>query len=685
LLDLKELKGQGFLDTKRLISTGQLNRDALNNAKVYVVEGVRATDWESDTSKHANKRYVTLSHCWGNSVPITLTPDNIEQFMNGGITLDSLPKTFRDAIVFAARLDGVGYMWIDSLCIKQGPSQASRDDWLMESAVMGRVYRESYLNISATAAQNSDQGLFFARQAQLLLENEVSLNIEGIPGVRHTPGGLPSPDERSLHILDREDTAFSQSITASTVIQYIRSYVVIQAILRWIVLAKKIACYYAQGNPRKGKPLQDSHVHASPTDTETHVSSLSRSFTQEIDPINTNLRRCTILDVSMWKDIVDEAPVNKRGWVLQERLMAPRVLHFCHNQVAWECLEFDAAEGHPHGIPNFQLTSDGIFESRTLKGLDSARDGRRLREMRLKGSPDPVSPHLRPQIFAFELWRRIVEVYSRTAISHWEDKLVALSGIAGSMADIIGLGQGPAEYCAGLWRPCLESQLLWKVEPLFREASNVDHPGHFVHVTGSPSPSKYRAPSFSWASIDADQGNGIVYAEVTDQDILIRVEDVYIARKSDNQYGLVSDGKLVLRGYLRRIQIKQKERGRFGWYTLERGLDLDAEEHTNVYLDCASRDIPDILGHDAGVYVLPVAITECTPMNKDSGYMTCLLLQQIESDDQPGVYRRIGLTKLSPWADKLARRRILDRQESDVDISHQEYDEISGRHQIVII
>jgi hypothetical protein len=58
-----------------------------------------------------------------------------------------------------------------------------------------------------------------------------------------------------------------------------------------------------------------------------------------------NLRRCTVFDVSFWTDHVDNAPVNSCAWVLQERILAPRVLHFCYDQVAWECGEFDAAEG----------------------------------------------------------------------------------------------------------------------------------------------------------------------------------------------------------------------------------------------------------------------------------------------------------------------------------------------------
>ncbi|KAF2794774.1 hypothetical protein K505DRAFT_226052, partial [Melanomma pulvis-pyrius CBS 109.77] len=107
-------------------------------------------------------RYVTLSHCWGTKAnsQLKLTSANIDSFKEG-IKMSSLPKTFREAIEFASRLPQVGYIWIDSLCIKQGFQD--RDDWLIQSARMDKVYSESFINISATASSSSDEGLFYSR------------------------------------------------------------------------------------------------------------------------------------------------------------------------------------------------------------------------------------------------------------------------------------------------------------------------------------------------------------------------------------------------------------------------------------------------------------------------------------------------------------------------------------------
>src|SRR5438552_2841114 len=32
-----------------------------------------------------------------------------------------------------------------------------------------------------------------------------------------------------------------------------------------------------------------------------------------------------------------QQPLNSRGWTLQERLLSPRTLHYCIDQIYWEC------------------------------------------------------------------------------------------------------------------------------------------------------------------------------------------------------------------------------------------------------------------------------------------------------------------------------------------------------------
>ena len=64
-------------------------------------------------------RYMSLSHRWGTREFMTLTVANLDE-MQQRIGVSKLTKTFREAMEITKRL-GVRYLWIDSLCIIQGP------------------------------------------------------------------------------------------------------------------------------------------------------------------------------------------------------------------------------------------------------------------------------------------------------------------------------------------------------------------------------------------------------------------------------------------------------------------------------------------------------------------------------------------------------------------------------------
>ena len=109
-----------------------------------------------ETSKliSSTLHYTTLSHCWGDFVPIRLLTTNISEFLKG-IPLSSIPRTFREAVETTRAL-GLSYLWIDSMCILQDSAQ----DWAAESNRMYEIYRHSYLNLAAVASTNATCGLF---------------------------------------------------------------------------------------------------------------------------------------------------------------------------------------------------------------------------------------------------------------------------------------------------------------------------------------------------------------------------------------------------------------------------------------------------------------------------------------------------------------------------------------------
>ena len=110
-----------------------------------------------ETQPFQHVEYMTLSHCWGGSIPLRLLTANLEASKTS-ILLSSLPKTFQDAFSVVGWF-GIKYLWIDALCIIQD----SDDDWAHESGRMRDYYKYSFGTIAATGASNSSEGLFFDR------------------------------------------------------------------------------------------------------------------------------------------------------------------------------------------------------------------------------------------------------------------------------------------------------------------------------------------------------------------------------------------------------------------------------------------------------------------------------------------------------------------------------------------
>jgi hypothetical protein len=534
-----------------------------------IVQVVLTEDQEENKFK-VEGSYVTLSHCWGNVGFIHLTP-NTQSALQQGVSLDRLPRTFRDAIYFSRRL-GIRYIWIDSLCILQGDEKESVEDWLHQSAQMDKVYNNSFCNISATAASDSRMGLFFERETQQSWIDEINLNTSDIS-----------------------------------------------------------------------------------------------------DRINkSRIQKCTILDLSLWHRIVGDAPVNRRAWVLQERLMAPRVIHFCRDQIAWECCEMDAAECLPEGLPLLQLKAGVVVDGGRLKGIIPELDGRKLREARLKMAVGAVDPdaHLLPEMYAYEIWKHVVEVYSKTQLTQHTDKLIALSGIAKMMHGMIR-----DNYIAGMWEKYLASQLLWYVEPK-RDKDRYLYP--------STRQEHYRAPTFSWASVDAekDGGGGITYGETTDRDLLIRVKEVNLVHITKDKFGLVEKGHLLLKGRLKKIEMKDSKKDkstRYAWHLVKDGK-AGARTYKHVKMDCPSSN-PEIFVPGGQTYCLPAAWVE---RKGDSQHLICLLLKLV--DNETGKFERIGWSKITPLVD--GQKEILEPFGDEANMPCERWDADAGKggeHTIRII
>jgi hypothetical protein len=136
----------------------QKTNTSLPTRLVELVKGVGKIRLCDSDQLPPETRYATLSHCWGNVPFCRLLQENILSFTDD-IPFSILPQTFQDAVTILEKLY-IKYLWIDSLCIIQD----STADWKAEAARMSKVYANSYLNLAATASQNSQEGLFQTRE-----------------------------------------------------------------------------------------------------------------------------------------------------------------------------------------------------------------------------------------------------------------------------------------------------------------------------------------------------------------------------------------------------------------------------------------------------------------------------------------------------------------------------------------
>lgn len=172
-----------------------------------------------------------------------------------------------------------------------------------------------------------------------------------------------------------------------------------------------------------------------------------------------------IMDGNIWRDEIDNAPLNSRGWVFQERFLARRILHFGPRQLGWECRELEALEIFPNGLPRGFTTT--FMSKPRVYGMMSKLS---------QGSNED---------FASE-WHVLVNNYSKCSLTFTKDKLVAFSGICESI-----MASRADHYVAGVWSKTLAYDLAWMRYDDEQEKFPI-------------SETSFRAPSWSWACVDGE-------------------------------------------------------------------------------------------------------------------------------------------------------------------------------------
>ena len=170
---------------------------------------------------------------------------------------------------------------------------------------------------------------------------------------------------------------------------------------------------------------------------------------------------------NFYHDHYVNGPLNTRGWVVQERCLAPRQLSFGEHDVFWVCAHLSACEQFPDGLPDCEWQGDLVAPPAAKPRLTFTNE-HQLRQM----------------------WCSLVEHYTICDLSQPSDKTIALAGLAKEYQKITG-----DIYLAGLWNTDFHKQLCWR----------------WNHIWDQKEPAcfrtpQYQGPTWSWMSIDGPAG-----------------------------------------------------------------------------------------------------------------------------------------------------------------------------------
>lgn len=328
-------------------------------------------------------------------------------------------------------------------------------------------------------------------------------------------------------------------------------------------------------------------------------------------------------------------PISARGWCMQEYFMSPRALIFTSQTLQFRCQTTTQSIGHALYNPFHE---------------------RRLPDALLLPDPPLLHPGSQDLVGVHHAWQDLVTDYSRRAVSCPSDRLVACGALAETFSRVLR-----SDYLAGLWRDRLLAHLLW----FKRENADM------------PRPATFRAPSWSWASVDGGvetmgRDTKAALDKLACAEVLlceVTLEDAALP------FGQVVAGTLVLRTPLMRcllvhrgagargIRLQSAHQARLwdggGGSDDKREVEVDPKMSGWAYVD--SED-------DAGVQR-----TWAAPLVRNEEFKEGLLLALDESADSATpatgkIYRRIGWLSARKKGDFVQESDWYDYPSVDVEL-----------------
>jgi hypothetical protein len=240
-----------------------------------------------------------------------------------------------------------------------------------------------------------------------------------------------------------------------------------------------------------------------------------------------------------WDPVTQTAPFQRpplwqRAWVVQERLLSARLLQYSRMQLSWKCSMMVASENIPEGVHDFDMTPGDRLLRQALVGLKKFSSGRDIPSA-IAAWPNISHSTAEELTDLYNAWYDLVSLYGKCALTKESDIFPAISGIAKAIANATG-----DRYIAGLWKHDLHRGLLWSAPD---------------STSSKPGLRRYRAPSWSWASLKATCT--FYVREISQASLIVdkghfRINNIICLGTEVSPYGEVAGAKLDISGLLKR-------------------------------------------------------------------------------------------------------------------------------------
>ena len=353
----------------------------------------------------------------------------------------------------------------------------------------------------------------------------------------------------------------------------------------------------------------------------------------------------SIVLVELGGSFEDAEPIDERGWTLQERLCSSRIIEFGSRQTRWICPETRSRNATHEGLSDGWRKTVNYNSKRKTEGLDLENVRRAKACIDLYGRPR--NSRRQDYTKAIQHWEDICCTFTERALTLSSDRALAISGIAQIFTELSG-----DQYLAGLWKSCLHSGLLWKIEHHHRELKQIRRP------------TSYQGPSWSWLSV-----NGPVFFSrvARPADCVAEILSVEAEPANDAApYGLVrpGSGRVVLCAHTTpgaRTKIPLRKAGTFKDQVTMFGFGEGVACYATAEMDCDIEDAEvDVTEETAGNLLVEITRSD----ERDGNISVQGLVLKWSSSDRK-TYSRVG--RFSYWGLKKGRKFAEHIKDGEVD------------------